>query len=139
MNEQQKQGISRQGLDSAFDAEETTKSNLLLEAQLLRAQHQPDEAASRFAEVAEIEQRLAAVCESKGLLDKAWVHHFSAVSCWAQAGNFHEAITRGDELLAHPDLPDRLRQRIQEYTQALRLRRAQWSADLVLATSTSEV
>jgi hypothetical protein len=127
MNEQPKQGISRQGLDAAFEAVETTKSNLLLEAQLLRAQHQPDEAAARFAEAAAIEQRLAAVCESKGLLEKAWVHLFSAVSCWAQAGNFHEAITRGDEL------------RVQEYTQTLRLRRAQWSADLVLAMAASEI
>jgi hypothetical protein len=139
VNEQPKQGISRQGLDTAFEAEEATKSQLLVEAQLLRAQHQPDEAASRFAQAAEIEQRLAAACEAQGLLEKAWVHHFSAVSCWAQAGNFHEAITRGAGLLAHPNLPARLRLRVEEYIQALRLRRAQWSAGLVLAPSSSEV
>jgi hypothetical protein len=139
MNEQPKKGISRQGLDSAFEAEETTKSKLLPEAQFLRAQNQPDEAASRFAQAAELEQRLAAACESKGLLEKAWVHYFSAVSCWAQAGNFHEAITRGDELLKRSDLPTRLRLRVLEYTQTLRLRRAKWSADLVLGVATSEI
>jgi hypothetical protein len=124
-------GVSRQGLDDAFEGEEIYKSNLILEAQLLRAQQRLDEAAAKMALAAEIEERLGTLCEEKGLKDKAWVHLFSAVSCWAQAGNFHSAITLGDELVARPDLPARLRQRVLEYTQSLRLRRSQWSEALV--------
>ena len=133
MTNQPERGISRQGLDAAFEAQEVLKSNLLLEAQLLRASQQPDEAAAKLAQAAEIEESLSAACEAKGLVEKALVHRFSAVSCWAQAGNFHFAIQLGDEMLARPDLPVRLRRQVQEYTKVIRLRRAQWSAELATA------
>jgi hypothetical protein len=128
MTKQPKRGISSHGLDAAFEAEEVHKSNLILEAHFLRTQQRLDEAAGKVAQAAEIEERLAAICEAKGLKEKAWIHLFSAASCWAQAGNFHSAIMVGDELLARPDLPERLRQRVDEYIQSLRLRRSQWSA-----------
>jgi hypothetical protein len=35
---------------------------------------------------------------------ESWMHRFSAAGCWAQAGNFHEAITLGEELLTEADL-----------------------------------
>ncbi len=129
MNEQRVSGISRQGLDEAFEAEEARKSNLLLEAQLLRAQEQDDEAAAKFAEAAHIEERLAAQCESKGLREKSWIHQFSAAGCWAQAGNFYEALRLGDELLTDQQLPPRLRDQVQTFTQAIRRKRAQWHAE----------
>jgi hypothetical protein len=128
MSERPKRGISCQGLDAAFEAEEVRKTNLILEAQLLRERQQPDEAADKFAQAAAMEEHLSAVCEAKGLLEKSWVHRFSAVSCWALAGNFHEAITLGDELLARSDLPERLRRNVSELIQILRFRRAQRSA-----------
>lgn len=138
MNQQPARGINRQGLDAAFDADEARKSNLILEARLLRDQQQAEAAADKFAEAAEIEERLSDVCESRGLLEKSFVHRFSAASCWAQAGNFYRAIELCDELLGRTDLHGRLRQRVQDYAHALRARRAQWYAGLVLETAGSE-
>jgi hypothetical protein len=130
MNQQPARGISRQDLGAAFEADEARKSRLILEAQLLREQQQ-DEAAAKFAQAAVIEERLSNICEAKGLVEKSFVHGFSAASCWAQAGNFYHAIALCDVLLARPYLPDRLRQRIYDYAQILRARRAQWYAEFV--------
>src|SRR5271157_4792117 len=103
-------GISRDGLDAAFDADETLKSNLILEGRLLGDQQQLDAAADRFARAAAIEERLGTRCAAHGLREKSWVHLFSAASCWARAGNFHAAICLGEQLQAQADLPPRLRQ-----------------------------
>ena len=89
MNVQPVSGIRRQGLDDAFQATESAKSRLLLEAALLREQGQEEAAAVRFAQVAAMEEQLFNVCREQGLMEKANVHHFSAASCWAQAGNFY--------------------------------------------------
>jgi hypothetical protein len=107
----------------------------LLEAQLLRAAQRTDEAAIRFAQAADIEERLSELCRAHGLRTEAWAHRFRAAGCWAQAGNFHEAITLGDALLAEADLPAALRQRVQDYTATLRRRRQQWSAGLASTTT----
>ncbi|HXG64893.1 MAG TPA: hypothetical protein VNO70_07275 [Blastocatellia bacterium] len=133
MSQQPPHGISREGLDATFEAEEARKSNLLLAAQLLRDQKQ-EEAAAKFAQAAAIEERLSDICAAKGLTEKAALHRFSAASCWAQAGNFYRAIELCDDLLARADLPDRLRQSVQHYGDTLRLRRAQWYAELELET-----
>jgi hypothetical protein len=135
MSEPSTNGIDRQGLDSAFEAEEIRKSNLILDAGRLSADHQPDAAADRFAQAAEIEEGLADRCAAAGLAEKSWVHRFSAASCWARAGDFHTAIVQGEQLLARADLPPRLRQRVQEFTQTLRQRRVQWAANLLLAST----
>jgi hypothetical protein len=136
MNEPSNSGIDRHGLDAPFDAEEARKSNLILEGQLLSAQQQPDAAADRFAQAAEIEERLADHCAAAGLMEKSWIHRFSAASCWARAGDFHTAIVLGEQLLAQSDLPARLRQRVQDFTQTLRQRRVQWAANLALTSIT---
>ena len=128
-------GIDRQGLDASFDADEVLKSNVIVEAQLLSAQQQPDAAADRFARAAEIEERLSARCAELGLREKSWIHLFSAAGCWARAGDFHTAIGLGDQLLAEGDLPPRLRQRVQEFTDTIRKRRTQWAAGLALTAS----
>lgn len=132
MSQPEVHGIDRQGLDQAFAADETHKSELLLAAQLLRAQGQHEAAAAKFAQAAHLEEHLSARCVTAGLRDKAWVHRFSAASCWAQAGNFYQAISWCDDLLAQTDLPERLRQHVQAYAQQLRARRAQWYAELAL-------
>ncbi len=138
MSQQPDQGIDRRGLDAAFEADEARKSSLILEAQLLREQQQDEAAAAKLAEAAEIEERLSEICEAKGLVEKSLVHRFSAASCWAHAGDFYHAIRLCDALLAHPDLSDRLRQRVQSYREALRARRAQWYEGLVLTIAGSE-
>jgi hypothetical protein len=132
---QHSQGIDRHGLDGSFDADEALKSNLIVEAQMLSAQQQPDAAADRFAQAAEIEERLGSHCADHGLREKSWVHLFSAASCWARAGDFHTAIGLGEQLQAETGLPPRLRAAIQEFTDTIRKRRTQWAADLALAAS----
>jgi hypothetical protein len=127
-------GIERRGLDQEFEADESMKSKLILEARLMREQ-QNEAAAQKFAEAAEIEERLSEICAARGLVEKSLVHRFSAASCWAQAGNFYRVITLCDDLLARPDLSDRLRRRVVEYAAAIRDRRAQWYAGLVLTTA----
>lgn len=126
MSQQQKRSINRIGLDVAFETDEAHKSNLILEAQLLREQTKADEAGYKFAEAAQIEENLGQRCESQGLIDKSLLHRFSALSLWAQAGNFYRAIEIGDELLSSTDLPERLRQRVKSYTDTLRQRRTNW-------------
>ena len=123
---QQIDGIARQGLDADFESDEARKSNLLLEARLLAAQG--EDAAEKFAQAAQIEEDLARRCAALGLAEKSSVHQFSAASCWAQAGDFYHAILLCDELLSRADLPERLRQRIQDYSATLRQRRHQWYA-----------
>lgn len=125
MSHQPARGISRKGLDAAFEADEVQKSNLILEAHLWREQQQEDKAATHFARAAVIEERLGQICEKKGLVEKSFVHRFSAASCWAQAGNLYHAIALCDDLLARADLPDRLRQHIHKYAHTLRVHRAQ--------------
>ena len=125
-----KRGISVQGLDTAFDAEEARCGNLILDARMLQAQGKGDEAASKFAEVAPLEDRLAELCQQQGLVEKAWVHRFDAVRAWALARNYLAAITAGDALLSQAALPEPLRQRIREYVQSLRERRMQLSEQL---------
>lgn len=113
MNQQPAKAISRAGLDAAFEADEARKSNLILEAQLLREQARTDEAARKFAGAAQIEESLGQRCAAQKLVEESFLHRFSALSLWAQAGDFYQAIALGDELLAFPDLPERLRRRIQ--------------------------
>ena len=74
-------GIPCQGLDDAFLAEDTRKSNLLLEGQLLDGQGQPDLAAEKYATAAAIEERLAVHAREIGLPQLARVHELSAVGC----------------------------------------------------------
>ncbi len=134
MNHQLSQDISRAGLDAAFEADEARKSNLILEARLLREQGRDDEAAAGFARAAQIEESLSRRCLEQGLVEKFFVHRFSAASCWAQAGNFYQAIELCDELLARTDLLVGLRQRIQIYVHTLRVRRAHLREELALET-----
>lgn len=135
MSRQTSQGISRKGLDDAFEQEEIKKSNLLLEALLLRAQQKDgDEVAARFAQAAKHEEHLGQLCEQQGLREKSFVHRFSAAGCWAQAGNLHQAITLHDELLEQADLPARLRKRIQQHLLTLRARRARLYEEAAMAS-----
>jgi len=137
MNQQPGQGINRVGLGAAFEADEARKSGLILEAQLLREQARDDEAARKFAEAAQIEESLSQRCTTLGLAEKSFLHSFSALSLWAQAGAFYQAIALGDELLSSAALPEQLRQRVQTYTNTLRLRRALWYQDLAKAMAQS--
>jgi hypothetical protein len=69
-------GLDRQGLDDAFAADEVRKSNLILEARMLEARQQWDEAAQKFALVAEQEERLGNHCAKLGLSERTAMHFF---------------------------------------------------------------
>jgi hypothetical protein len=134
MSQVSPRGIGRSGLDAAFEAGEMRKSNLILRARMLRDQHDDEQASQYFAEAAEIEINLSDRCEEMGLVQKSLVHQFSAASCWAHAGNFYQAITICDEMLAR-DLPERLRRDIEDYVETLRSRRARLNAQLTLVNA----
>jgi hypothetical protein len=97
----------------------------------LRQRQEPEAAAAKFAEAAAIEEQLGETCAKQHLQDKSFIHYFSAASCWAQAGNFYEAIALCDQLLASPELRDPPRTRIEQYADALRTCRVQWYGELV--------
>jgi hypothetical protein len=131
MNPPKEQGISRKGLGATFKREEIKKSNLLLEIKLLRVQQKDsDEIVAKFAQAASLEEHLSECCARKGLREKFFVHRWSAASCWAGASNFYRALELCDELLAQVDLPDRLRQRIQQYSLTIRARRARLNEEI---------
>ena len=139
MSHQAPKGILRAGPSAGFEAEEVRKSELIWEAQLLRQEQQDEAAAEKFVQAAEMEERLSEVCQTQGLSEKSFVHRFSAASCWAQAGNFYRAISLCDELLAGPNLPSRLRQRVSDYAQTLRDRRSAWYAALLSHATAAEI
>ncbi|NUQ65079.1 MAG: hypothetical protein HUU20_21655 [Pirellulales bacterium] len=131
MNESSSRGFQQSRAGEAFAAEEARKSRLILEARLLRQRQEAEAAAAKFAEAAALEERLGELCEHQGLPEKSFVHFFSAASCWAQAGNFYEAILLCDRLVAEPGVSVLLRTRIAHYADTLRARRAQWYGELV--------
>lgn len=139
MTTRKRQAIGREGLDAAFVKDEMRKSNLILQANLLKAQEQYQDATDRFAEAAQVEEQLSQILLQKGLMTKYFVHRFSALSCWAQAGNIYQAIMMSKELLTCPDLPDHLRQRIQEHVQLLQARRVRWFVEFAPPTVTAPV
>jgi hypothetical protein len=118
------------GREQPFEAIESHKSNLLLEAQLMLAQEESDAAAQKFAGAAFLEEELSKRRLEQGQRDQAWVHRFSAASCWAQAGNFYQAIQWCDDLLKEPDVPESLRRRVRAFADQLRSRRHDWYASL---------
>jgi hypothetical protein len=103
MTKSKMRGISRKGLSQEFLEGEQKASNLILHAHLLKAQQQMSKSADLFAQAAALEEYLCIELEQKGLIPKMLSHAFSAVGCWAQAGNIHLAIERGEELLQRPD------------------------------------
>ena len=102
---------------------------------MLREQGQAEDAYLKFAAAAAIEERLRDRWMELGLTEKFYVHAFSAAGCWAKAGDFHHALTLCDALLTRSELPERLRQRVQQYDGTLRNRRAALFAELMRETA----
>jgi hypothetical protein len=120
---------SKTALKDTFSADEIRKSNLILEGRMLEMHQQWDEAAQKFAQAAEQEERLGNQCRTSGFHDRAALHFYSAASCWGRAGNLYCAIALCDDLLRRTDLPDALRLQIENYLHVLRGRRAQWATE----------
>jgi hypothetical protein len=97
--------------------EETRKSNLLLQAALLRDMGDLEQASALFATAAEIEERLAREADARNDADHALRSWYSAASAWAHAGDFHYALTLLRALEARPDVPIGLRERIHAFAE----------------------
>ena len=118
--------ISRQGVSARFIQSEKETSRFILEANLLKFQHQRKEAVHKFAQAARLEMKNCDELLASGLLDLYHIHCFSAASCWAQAGNLYQAMQICRELLERFELKPALRQRIAEYLDVLEVRVDQW-------------
>lgn len=119
-------GIPRATLSDAYKRQEREKSNLILEANLLRQQGLYPQAAHKFAAAAVIEEALAHELVQTQHLDKAFFHHFSALSCWTQAGDLHRALLLGEMMLQTNTLSIAQREQVANYLQTLQQRMTQW-------------
>jgi hypothetical protein len=109
-----------------YPEEEARKSDLLLQAALLRAEGQEELAASRFAEAATLEEQLAQRADAAGDALRAVRSHFSAASAWANAGDFHHALTLLQILEQRADAPEPLKARARAFAETLRVQRRHW-------------
>ena len=130
--------IDRSGLSPAFEQDEQYKSNLILEANMLKAQGQYTQASQRFALATEIEERLARELQQLDKRDKAFHHAFSAVNCWAQAGDLYRAQTAGLDLLSQADLSAKNRERLQRFLQSLSKQTIEWMKQWQSGTVTAD-
>ena len=113
-----------------YPEEEARKSELLLQAALLRAEGQEELAASRFAEAATFEERLAQRADADGDKVRACRSQFSAASAWANAGDFHHALTLLQSLEQSADVPEPFKTRIHAFAETLRVQRRRWQDTL---------
>ena len=119
-----------------YPEEEYRKSDLLLQAALLRAQGQDEMASVRFAEAGVLEERLALRAEAEGDVRRALRAHFSAATAWANAGDFHHALTLLQIFEGRADVPEPLKLRARAFAETLRIQRRQWQTTLQEASFT---
>ena len=105
---------------------ERRKSKLLLEAQLLQAQNRFAEAADTFATVAKLEHQWVEWARQQQLDQLAFLHGFSEVSCWVQAGDTQRATLLGRQMQQDKHLNSRLRKQLDAYMATLEARRISW-------------
>lgn len=112
----------------SFDtvAEETRKSNILVQAALLRDQGKLEEASALFATAAEIEEQLAREAEARQDRAHALRAWYSAASAWAHAGDFHHALTLLRTLEGRADVPAALQARIHAFARQVGQQREHW-------------
>lgn len=119
-------GSLRVNLSDEYRRREREKSNLILEANLLKQQSLYLQAAHKFATAAVIEEALAHELVQTNHLDKAFFHRFSALSCWTQAGDLHRALLLGEMMLQTSTLSITQREQVTNYLQTLNQRMTQW-------------
>ena len=113
-----------------YPEEEVIKSKLLLQASLLRSEGKEVLAASLFAEAAVLEERLAERAEADGDTTRAIRSNFSAASAWANAGDFHHALTLLQSLELRDDAPETLKVRVRAFSDTLRFQLKRWHESL---------
>lgn len=113
-----------------YPEEEARKSDLLLQAALLRAEGQEVLSASRFAEAAALEEQLSRLADAEGDVPRALRSYFIAASAWASAGDFHHALSLLQILELRADAPESLKDRARAFGETLRNQRRQWQNTL---------
>jgi hypothetical protein len=98
---------------------------MLLEAQMQGSRGEPDAAVHRFAAAAELAEQLAACVSPAQDQASSWQHRYTALSCWAQAGNFYAAIVLAYRLLDDTNLSPEIRRQVEAFASTVRLRRVQ--------------
>jgi hypothetical protein len=126
MLKEQTPGIAYIPLPADLQAIEREKARLLLEAHLFKAQMRFAEAAERFEQAARYENKLADWATAQGLADLSYLHAFSALSCWAQAGDPHRALKLSQILLHSAKLTPPQRVQLQTYHDTLEQRWVSW-------------
>lgn len=119
-----------------YPEEEKRKSELLLQAAMLRAEGQEKLAADRFAEAAAVEERLAQLADAEGLAERAARSHFSAATAWANAGDFYHALELLYTFEQRAGAPEALKARARAFAETLRAERRHWHDTLQEASLT---
>lgn len=119
-------GIAYVPFPTDLQTVEREKSRLLLEAHMFKAQKRFNEAAERFAQAARYEHELADWATTQELRDLSYLHAFSALSCWAQAGDPHRALEMSQMLLQSRTLTEPQRAQLQTYHDTLEQRWVSW-------------
>jgi hypothetical protein len=126
MLKEQTLGMAYTPFPAELQAIEREKSRLLLEAHLFKAQMRFVEAAERFEQAARYENKLADWANTQGLTDLSYLYAFSALSCWAQAGDPHRALQLSQTLLHSAKLTEPQRRQLQAYHDTLEQRWVSW-------------
>ena len=126
MTRTRQEGIAYTPFPTDLQKLEREKSRLLLEAHLLKSQMRFAEAAESFEKAAHYEDTLAAWADAQGLSELYYLHAFIALSCWAQAGDPHRALTLSLALLQAEELTDAQRNQLQNYYYTLEQRWVSW-------------
>ncbi len=95
----------KQEMAEAIRELEIEKSNLILEAAVLRGTGQLDEAIEHYALVAPMEERIAAFYEKQGdpaMAARSW---FSAATCYGKSGSLRDALRVLEKMTKNKETP----------------------------------
>ena len=126
MSTQSSAGIPYRPLPSHLQLVAREKARLILEANRLKLEQDFKAAADHFAQAARYEQQLANWADSEHLVDLGYLHRFSAISCWAQAGDPYRALTLTQQMLATIRLTPQQRKQLQTFRTTLEERMIHW-------------
>jgi hypothetical protein len=115
--------------DTEYGDKEVKKSNLILEAGILKAKGCLEEAAIKFAEAGGLEEELQCFCQQNGFEKKSFVHAFSAVYCWIHAGDTHHALVLCKNIFKQKGLTEPLKQKAEQLLNDLHKMRKQYWDD----------
>ncbi|MGC4045243.1 MAG: hypothetical protein QM758_15735 [Armatimonas sp.] len=113
-------GLDVSQLPEGHWEKDTQKSKLLIEARVLFEKGNEESAIDMYATAASLEEELMQECKAVSLWIKFFSHAFSAIHCWARAGNFYRARQICQMVLQHPELSEPQRQNAIEVLTALR-------------------